>query len=100
MRQNGMIPSLIRAGKANMFLSPVFRDAFVNTTCVPVELYDCDGSVGAALGAGIGVGYFANPADAFESREVLNIIQPLQTSLYSNLYEGWKEHLLKHLHIQ
>ena len=58
MRENGMSPSVIRAGKANMFLSPVFMEAFVNATGVPVELYNSDGSVGAALGAGIGAGYF------------------------------------------
>ena len=41
MRENGMSPSVIRAGRANMFLSPVFREAFVNATGVPVELYNC-----------------------------------------------------------
>ncbi len=97
MRSNGMTPSVIRAGKANMFLSPVFGDAFVNATGVPVELYDCDGSVGAALGAGIGVGFFKSPSDAFKNREVLNIIQPGQTALYNQLYEEWKALLEKEL---
>ncbi len=60
MRSNGMQPAVIKAGKANMFLSPVFTEAFVNATHVPVELYDCDGSVGAALGAGIGAGYISS----------------------------------------
>ena len=54
MKENGIYPKVIRAGKANLFLSEVFTDAFVNTLNVPVELYECDGSVGAALGAGIG----------------------------------------------
>ena len=49
-----MNPTIIRAGKANMFYSPVFTEAFVNATGVPVELYASDGSVGAAIGAGIG----------------------------------------------
>ena len=97
MRQNGMSPSVIRAGKANMFLSPVFTDAFVNATGVPVALYDCDGSVGAALGAGIGAGYFASPSDAFKSRDRWNIIQPSQTSLYNELYQQWKLRLDKQL---
>src|SRR5215217_5198577 len=65
MRENGMNPQLIRAGKANMFLSDVFRTAFVNATGVPVELYESDGSAGAALGAGIGVGFFKQTAEAF-----------------------------------
>jgi sugar (pentulose or hexulose) kinase len=53
MRENNIEPKLIRAGKANMFLSDVFIDAFVNITNVPVELYENDGSVGAALGAAL-----------------------------------------------
>lgn len=58
MRENGMNPTVIRAGKANLFLSDVFAETFVNITGVPVELYQNDGSVGAALGAGIGAGIF------------------------------------------
>jgi xylulokinase len=55
MRSNGMNPTVIRAGKANLFLSDLFAETFVNATGVPVELYKNDGSVGAALGAGIGM---------------------------------------------
>lgn len=97
MRQNGMKPQVIRAGKANMFLSNIFANAFVNSTEVPVELYDTDGSVGAALGAGIGIGYFSEPSQAFQNREVLSVIQPSQTNLYNELYEKWKEALEKQL---
>ncbi|MDQ2751475.1 MAG: FGGY family carbohydrate kinase [Bacteroidota bacterium] len=97
MRENGMKPKVIRAGKANLFLSEVFTQAFVNATGVPVEFHDCDGSVGAALGAGIGVGYFANPSDAFANRKVLNTIEPTQASLYNELYENWKHCLEKQL---
>ena len=93
MRSNGMEPAVIKAGKANMFLSPVFTEAFVNATGVPVELYNCDGSVGAALGAGIGCGYFRTPGEAFQQREALSMIQPVQTALYDELYEKWKEAL-------
>lgn len=97
MRENGMTPKVIRAGKANMFLSPVFCDAFVNATGTPVELYNTDGSVGAALGAGIGVGFFTSPLEAFKSREVLSVVQPAQTALYDELYADWKETLEKQL---
>ena len=58
MRENGMNPTVIRAGKANLFLSELFTQTFVNVTGIPVELYKNDGSVGAALGAGIGAGIF------------------------------------------
>ncbi len=97
MRSNGMQPAVIKAGKANMFLSSVFTGAFVNTTHVPVELHDCDGSVGEALGAGIGTGYYRQPAEAFQKREILDLIQPSQTNLYDELYESWKTVLHQHI---
>lgn len=97
MRENGMDPQVIRAGKANMFLSPVFANAFVNATGVPVELYESDGSVGAAIGAGIGSGFFNNAAEAFSEKEVLETVVPNNAALYDELYTRWKEYLDKAL---
>ena len=91
MRENKMQPSVIRAGKANMFLSPVFTEAFVNATNVPVELYNSDGSVGAALGAGIGAGIFKTPAEAFSNQKRIALIEPQKHAEYSEVYERWKE---------
>lgn len=93
MRETGMNPKVIRAGKANMFLSNVFTEAFVNATGVPVELYDCDGSVGAALGAGIGAGFYKDASEAFSRRAVLNTVVPEKTPVYNALYEVWKDRL-------
>ena len=90
MRENGMWPAVIRAGKANMFLSDVFTQCFVDATNVPVELHVCDGSVGAAMGAGIGVGYYKTPAEAFDGTAPINLVQPTQSKLYDDLYMEWK----------
>ena len=91
MRENGMQPSVIRAGKANMFLSDVFTSSFVNATNIPVELHDCDGSVGAAKGAGIGVGFYNSPKDAFSNSIPIDLVEPTQSKLYDQLYAEWKE---------
>lgn len=91
MRENGMQPSVIRAGKANMFLSEVFTSCFVNATNIPVELHDCDGSVGAAKGAGIGVGFYNSPKDAFSNSIPIDLVEPTQNKLYDQLYAEWKE---------
>ena len=91
MRENGMQPSVIRAGKANMFLSDVFTSCFVNATNIPVELHDCDGSVGAAKGAGIGVGFYKSPKDAFSNSIPIDLVEPMQSKLYDQLYAEWKE---------
>ncbi|WP_207510749.1 xylulokinase [Longitalea luteola] len=91
MRENGMNPQVIRAGKANLFLSDLFVEAFVNTTHVPVELYNCDGSVGAAIGAGIGVGEYKTPKEAFTQIKPLTVIEPAKKKEYKAVYEEWKE---------
>lgn len=97
MRENGMNPTMIRAGKANMFLSDVFTEAFVNATGVPVELYAMDGSVGAAIGAGIGAGVFGNEQQAFEKIKPLQLIEPSCAGTYNTFYFEWKQILDKQL---
>lgn len=97
MRENGMHPNVIRAGKANMFLSPVFTEAFVNATNTPVELYDCDGSIGAAIGAGIGAGIFSSAKEAFHHVQPLTMVSPSAPAVYESAYQRWKEILLRQL---
>jgi len=93
MRENKLAPSVIKAGKANLFLSPVFTHAFVNATGVPVALYNVEGSVGAALGAGIGAGIYKELNDAFADTKPIERIEPTETKLYDALYENWKNKL-------
>ena len=90
MRENGLNPAIIRAGKSNMFLSSVFTEAFVNATGVPVELYASDGSVGAAIGAGIGAKTFKNESEAFEQMKPLNLVEPTRADEYNGHYQEWK----------
>jgi xylulokinase len=93
-----MDPKVIRAGKANMFLSDVFTQSFVNANDVAVEFYEGDGSFGAAIGAGIGAGIFADASAASEKRKPVAIAEPGQSALYNELYEEWKEILKSKLH--
>jgi xylulokinase len=98
MRENGIEPSVIRAGRANMFLSDLFVDAFVDTTNVIVELYENDGSVGAAIGAGIGSGVYTSLQDAFMNFKPTRQIKPSGNArLFDELYNQWKHELHKHL---
>ncbi len=91
IRENGMRPSVIRAGQANMFLSQLFTEIFVDVTRTPVELYENDGSVGAALGAGIGAGIFASPDEAFSRLKAVKTVEPQDLPVYEELYETWKQ---------
>lgn len=99
MSETGNKPKVIRAGKANMFLSKLFTETIVNTAQVPVELYDTDGAKGAALGAGIGLGIFKTPKEAFENMEKLGLIEPneKQSAAYQNAYNTWLAELNKSL---
>lgn len=91
MRENDLHPTIIRAGKANLFLSDVFIQSFVNATGVAVELYENDGSVGAALGAGIGAGIYKSYSDAYSNFKPLGKFEPSNVELYDKLYIGWKK---------
>jgi xylulokinase len=93
MRENGMNPAVIRAGRSNLFKSGVFLEAFVGATNVPVELYESDGAVGAALGAGIGAGVFGDCRDAFAGLRPVQVIEPGKVAEYDALYARWKNKL-------
>lgn len=97
MRENGLHPAIIRAGKSNLFLSEVFTQSFVNATGVTVELYTNDGSVGAALGAGIGAGIYKTFNEAFSQFKPIKKIEPHNTQLYDTLYISWKKLLDNYL---
>ena len=97
MRENGMNPSIIRAGYSNMFLSDVFTDAFVNATNVPVALYHTDGSVGAAIGAGIGSGTYKNATEAFSNFKPIKVVEPNNAKGFKELYLDWRQSLEQYL---
>ncbi|MDR2844316.1 MAG: carbohydrate kinase [Candidatus Symbiothrix sp.] len=92
MEEMGMDIRMIRAGNANMFLSPVFRQTLASISGDTIELYDTDGAAGAAKGAGIGAGIYKDNKEAFASLEKLAVIEP-ETGIkaqYQEAYERWK----------
>lgn len=92
MKAMGMNLQTIRAGKANMFLSPIFRDTLAGVTGATIELCDTDGSVGAARAAGIGVGIYADHHEAFATLKKLQVIEPevKNKAAYAEAYERWR----------
>lgn len=91
----GLTTNVIRAGHANMFLSPLFREAFVNTIGARLELYDTDGSRGAALGAGVGAGIFGSFEEAFKGFQLIQSEEPSpeKSDRYKEAYALWKKQL-------
>jgi len=99
MQQMGMGIKKIHAGKANMFLSPLFRNTLAGVSGATIELYDTDGSVGAAKGAGIGAGIYKNSEEAFATLEKLEVIEPDMAlrEEYLSAYDAWKKTLNKQM---
>ena len=97
MKTIGINASVIRAGKANMFLSPIFRDTLAGITGATIELYNTDGSIGAARGAGVGSQYYKSFKEAFANLKKLEVIEPVNknNSAYIEAYFSWKAELEK-----
>ena len=93
MEQMGLKVDKIHAGLANMFQSKIFRDTLSGVSGATIELYNTDGSVGAAKGAGLGAGIYRTPQEAFSTLERLATITPDHQSEYREAYERWKSHL-------
>jgi len=96
MKETGIVPEVMRAGKANMFLSGVFREVLSTITRTPIQLYNTDGSIGAARGAGIGCGYYKSEKEAFSGLSEVGMTEPdvKKTAQYDEVYAKWKELLL------
>jgi len=99
MKQMGMDIDTIRVGSDNMFQSPVFREAFTNATGTRVELYNSNGALGAAIGAGFGTGVFDSREEAFQNLEQIATLEPTaeKVEAYQQAYERWEQELNKEL---
>jgi xylulokinase len=95
MKQTGIKPAVIRAGHANMFLSPVFRETLAGITGATIELYNTDGAQGAAKGAGVGAGYYKSFKDAFAGLKKIETVVPnsSRATVYQDAYEKWNKSL-------
>ncbi len=95
MKTTGISPSVIRAGNANMFLSPVFRNTLAGISGASIELYDTDGAQGAAKGAGIGAGIYSGADEALKNLKQISRIEPEKSKAgeYSSAYQEWLKQL-------
>ncbi|MCH5237057.1 MAG: carbohydrate kinase [Muribaculaceae bacterium] len=98
MQEIGMKIDKIHAGHANMFLSPVFRETLASVSGATIELFDTDGAVGAARGAGLGAGIYSSPAEAFATLAKVGCTLPAgNRDPYLEAYNTWKEALRRNL---
>jgi xylulokinase len=93
MQDMGVRAEVIRAGAANMFLSPVFTSALADVTGSEIELFETDGALGAARGAAVGAGIFKSFSEAFTQLKLKKRISPDPTNrdIYEDTYRRWKK---------
>lgn len=91
MKGMGMSVRAIRAGQGNMFLSDIFAETLSTVCDAEIELFDTDGSLGAARGAGLGVGLYASPREAFATLHCVRRIEPRisDRQALSDAYGRW-----------
>jgi xylulokinase len=92
MAETGIELKTIRAGFANMFMSDVFCNTLAGVSGATIELYETDGSLGAARGAGFGAGMYGSLEEAFQTLEKRKVIEPGEGN-YKAAYAAWKQHL-------
>jgi xylulokinase len=98
MNELGIQSTVIRAGHANMFLSDLFCQTFVNTTGARLELYNTDGAQGAARGAGVGIGYYKSHDEAFRTLSCIKSFEPdAQRDAVHDTFSQWKSILTKQI---
>lgn len=97
MRAMGMSVTNIHAAYANMFLSPLFCTTLANVTGATIDLYETDGAVGAARGAGIGAGIYKDSDEAFATLRHVSTVKPDETGreAYMKAFDLWSERLEK-----
>jgi xylulokinase len=97
MQPMGLQMKRVRAGFANMFLSNLFAQTFVNLSGCSVELYNTDGALGAARGAGFGAGCYADLKSCFRGMEIVKQLDPQikESETIREVYQKWKEGLYK-----
>lgn len=95
MKNLGLQPNVIRAGKANLFLSPLFRSTLATLCDAKIELFNTDGALGAARGAALGAGFYSSADEAFSTLTKVGEVEPEAAwkSALAESYEKWKANI-------
>lgn len=99
MKSLNLSPKVIRAGKANMFLSSIFRETISTLAGTEIQLFNTNGALGAARAAAYGSGFYSSVKDAFINLKSLETVKPEKKNLnlYQEAYINWKNELEKKL---
>ncbi len=99
MQSLGIQPKILRAGAANMFLSPIFCKTLASVADVTIELHNTDGAQGAARAAAVGAGLVPSMKDAFKGLARVQSVEPeMNKDDYLEAYSMWLKQLNRILH--
>lgn len=93
LKKKGLVPSVIHAPKAGLFLSGVFCKTMANLLQTKIELYQTDYGYSAALGAVVGLHQGA-VAGALKKRQPVHLISPDLFDPIEEYYSRWYAHHL------
>ena len=87
------------AAPSGLFVAAEGQRRIEDIEAVDPDGYDTEGAQGAALAAGVGMGLYATPADAFVGIEPLFTVEPddRSRSAYAHLNERWQAALRRAL---
>jgi len=98
MNEMGIDTSNLKVGNDNLFRSDIFSQTIANITKAPIRIVETTGAIGAALGSGYGIGYYAELKDAFQNLKIEKTITPQkENEAYLEAYNNWKLSLNKYL---
>ncbi|MCQ2150201.1 MAG: carbohydrate kinase [Bacteroidales bacterium] len=97
MKSLGLDLRVIRAGDANLFKSRLFCRTLSTLCGSSIELYNTDGSLGAARGAALGAGFYRSPEEAFANLDTVARVTPEISwkSPLEDAYGRWTDELNK-----
>ncbi len=96
MQSIGIQPRILKAAYSNMFSSEIFCRTLSTVCDMNIELYNTDGSHGAARAAAVGAGLVPSMNDVFANLKMIKRIEPDPMKLhYVEAYHTWMKCLHK-----
>lgn len=95
MKDTGLDPKAIKVGNDNLFQSNIFSEIIATLTSAEIQVKESSGAIGAAIGAGVGVGKFQNLHEAFSEEQIYKVhtSNNVLKEPYQVAYEKWLSYL-------
>jgi len=94
MAQAGVEAEKMYVGNDNLFQSKIFAQTLSSLANADIEVIETNGAIGAAKGAGFGLGYYSSLDEAIGKPSVIKkYIPDIDTNEYRKAYQKWRHYL-------